>query len=95
MKMRDIRPDMFQYKGSTNCLRVARVLQGYLDGEIDEKIRQKVASHLSLCRRCGLDAQSFTEIKAALAEQSSIPSDAVERLTHFANDIVAGEEGSR
>ena len=94
MKMRDIRPDMFKSKGGTNCVRVARVLQGYLDGEIDEKTRRKVANHLALCRRCGLDARSYTEIKATLAESSGISSDAVDRLAHFAHDIVAGEEGT-
>ncbi len=92
MKMRDIRPDMFTQKGGTNCFRAARVLQGFLDGEIDEKTRQKVASHLALCRRCGLDAQSYREIKAALADQSSISPEAVERLVHFAHDVVAREE---
>ena len=95
MKMRNIRLDMFKYKGGTNCVRVAQVLQGYLDGEIDEKTRLKVANHLSLCRRCGLDAKSYTEIKAALADRSSISSDDVERLIHFAHDIVAGEQETR
>ena len=49
------------------CLRVARVLQSYLDGEADPPTAAAVAAHLEECRRCGLEASTYAAIKTAIA----------------------------
>jgi len=51
----------------SRCREVARLLQSYLDHGIDAQAAALVAQHLEACRRCGLAAETYSEIKAALA----------------------------
>ncbi len=55
-----------------HCLRVALVLQSYLDGETDPPTETAVAEHLETCRRCGLEASTYNSIKTALAADDSL-----------------------
>ena len=83
--------DMFRKKGGVTCLQVARILQRYLDDQLDEGAAAQVADHLDACRRCGLDAESYREIKVALASRTRPPSpEQVERLTSFVAGLVSG-----
>ena len=92
MRMREIRPDMFTKKGGASCVQVARVLQQYLDGELDTSHRALVAGHLSACRRCGLDEKSFREIKSALARRRhELPAEPIDRLRRFAAGLAASD----
>ncbi len=81
-------PSMLSRSG---CLRVTRVLQSYLDGEIDPETSAIVAQHLEECRKCGLEASTYRTIKTAIAqvgdEAASVDRAAVERLRHFADDL--------
>jgi anti-sigma factor RsiW len=84
-----LRLDMFRRRGGVNCLQVARILQRYLDDQLDERAAAHVASHLDECRRCGLDAESYREVKRALASRARPPtSRQVERLTAFVAELV-------
>lgn len=49
------------------CMAVVRVLQAYLDGEVDESTARRVSQHLEVCRRCGMEADTYRAIKAAMA----------------------------
>jgi Putative zinc-finger len=82
--------DMFRKKGGVTCLQVARMLQRYLDDQLDEGAAAQVADHLDECRRCGLDAESYREVKVALASRSrpSTP-EQVERLTSFVAGLIS------
>jgi anti-sigma factor (TIGR02949 family) len=77
-----------------SCMDVGRVLQSYLDGEVDEVAARRVARHLEACRRCGLEASTYAEIKQALTRRSrDVPQDAVDRLRRFGEDLVdTGDE---
>ena len=74
------------------CYRVARVLQSYLDGEVDADTAGDVAAHLEHCRRCGLEAGTYRAIKAAIAvvpaggrhPGEGVDADALARLRAFA-----------
>jgi anti-sigma factor RsiW len=68
-----------------SCMQVMRVLQSYLDGQTDEVTARRVARHLDACRRCGLEAATYRQIKAALTRRS-VPADqsTVERVRRFA-----------
>ena len=92
MRMREIRPDMFTKKGGTSCVQVSRVLQQYLDGERDISHRALVASHLSACRRCGPDENSFREIKSVLARRRhELSAEPIDRLRRFAAGLAASD----
>jgi len=85
--------DMFRKKGGVTCLQVARILQQYLDDQLDEGAAARVADHLDECRRCGLDAESYREVKVALASRSRPPSpEQIERLTSFVTGLVTDGE---
>lgn len=48
--------------------------------------------HLEDCRRCGMEAAAYTEIKASLARRGeALPDDAVARLRSFGERLI--EEG--
>lgn len=75
-----------------SCLEVGRILQSYLDDEVDEVTARRVARHLEACRRCGLEASTYAEIKRALGRRSSgVPEDAVRRLHEFAERLIADD----
>lgn len=69
------------------CRRVARLIQSYLDGMIADR----VSAHLEECRRCGLEAATYAEIKNALARHSQAPPEAVERLRSFGRGLIDQE----
>lgn len=75
----------------SGCLRVTRILQAYLDGEVDEATSAMVAKHLEECRRCGLEASTYRAIKVAITETgpdvAPVDANAVERLSRFAEDL--------
>ena len=80
-----------------SCMQVGKALQSYLDGHVDDLTAGRVARHLELCRRCGMKAETYTQIKASLARRGTpIDPEAVSRLRAFGEQLVAkgGEPGS-
>ena len=78
------------------CHRVARVLQSYLDGEVDPPTTAAVVEHLELCRCCGLEASTYTAIKTAIAAGDSVRQERIDpttlaRLDHFARGLATHE----
>jgi anti-sigma factor RsiW len=75
------------------CPEVGRLLQRYLDGEIDEMKAQRIAHHLEDCRRCGLKVETYSAIKASLRQHRlDVPGDAIEHLRGFARDLIADDD---
>lgn len=71
------------------CREVGRVLQSYLDGHVDELTARRVARHLELCRRCGMEAQTYSEIKRSLARRGGdVDPEVVERLRSFGSELI-------
>ncbi|MDA8343789.1 MAG: zf-HC2 domain-containing protein [Actinomycetota bacterium] len=78
------------------CREAARVLQSYLDGQLDAAEAGRVADHLEVCRRCGLDAATFRSIKATLAGAAPEPEPGVvDRLEAFARSLGDGKPEHR
>ncbi|MGH9245181.1 MAG: zf-HC2 domain-containing protein [Acidimicrobiales bacterium] len=72
-----------------SCRQVGRLLQRYLDDDVDDLTARRIIRHLDDCRRCGLEAAAYTEIKASLARRyDTIPDDAVRRLREFGERLV-------
>lgn len=77
-----------------SCLQATRALQRYLDGELDELSAQRVRRHLGVCRRCGLEADTYAEIKKAVARRAEdVPTQTVRRLEDFARDLATADRG--
>jgi len=71
------------------CTEVGRLLQHYLDGDLDERRTTRLAAHLEDCRRCGMEADTYTQIKASLSRRGreDLPTDAVARLRAFGESL--------
>jgi len=70
------------------CREVGRLLQRYLDGDTDDHVTARVAEHLEDCRRCGLEAEIYREIKASLARQAPVlPATTLARLRRFCDQL--------
>lgn len=82
-------------RSTASCREVGRVLQSYLDHELDEVAARRVARHLDDCRRCGLEASTYAEVKAALARRADpVPEDTVERLRQFGAQLTDEADGT-
>ncbi|HZD65095.1 MAG TPA: zf-HC2 domain-containing protein [Acidimicrobiales bacterium] len=90
---RGIRPSR---TGRASCMEVARVLQSYLDREVDEVTARRIAVHLETCRRCGLEATTYRAIKASLARRAGpMDPDLLGRLRDLATGLAGGSEGGQ
>ena len=78
--------------GSLSCAEVAALLHQFLDDESDEVTAGRVAAHLDDCARCGVEADVYRDIKAALARRRTpLPDVSVRRLRQFGERIAAGD----
>lgn len=78
-------------RGLMSCRQVGKILQSFLDAELDEAATVKVAEHLEDCRRCGMAADLYLEIKASLGP--GVPEESLTRLEEFAERLAVGERG--
>lgn len=72
--------------GALNCIRVGRMLQRHLDGELDADTARLVTLHLDDCRRCGMTAREYRSIKRALRDAGRNEA-AIARLRDFASSL--------
>lgn len=80
------RPDRL---GTDACTDVARALQTYVDGELDAAPSSEVSAHLGACRRCGLEADAYAELKRSIRNEVAPPPGAIKRLREFAEGMLA------
>lgn len=86
---------MFERLTMRRCHQVAKVLQSYLDGEIDARTAKRVHDHLEVCRRCGMEASTYQAIKDAVpasvatGDTATVDPDALARLRDFTNRLAA------
>jgi anti-sigma factor RsiW len=73
------------------CARVGKVLQQYLDMELDAATASEVLSHLEECRDCGLEADTYQAIKDSVGRQGAPDSAAIDRLKAFADELASGD----
>lgn len=77
-----------QMRDMLECRRIRALLQSYLDGHISPEEAVRVSAHLDACRRCGLAAETFREIKAGLARFAEQPDrQTVQRLERFVEEL--------
>lgn len=73
---------------SVKCHELGKVLQSYLDGDLEPDFANKIATHLEKCRKCGLDLETYQRIKDSLASQlPEVDPEAIARLRQFGNEL--------
>ena len=75
-----------------DCARVGKVLQQYLDSELDVATASEVLSHLEDCRDCGLEAETYRRIKASVARSGTPDPDSLQKLRAFAEELATSGE---
>jgi anti-sigma factor RsiW len=80
----------FSRSNPSKCRHVARVIQSYLDDELDEQRRSAVELHLQACRDCGLDAYSFEQLKMSVARLQVADDELIGRLREFGESLEHG-----
>lgn len=79
-------------RNQMSCHQVGKVLQSYLDQELDDDAARKVAAHLEDCRRCGLEAETYEALKASLQRgPAGLADEPVNRLREFGERLARGE----
>ena len=78
--------------GDIDCHEVGELLQQYLDGYTDADRSARIGVHLEACRRCGMDAAAYEQIKRTLATQrQDLPAASLERLREFGERLADGD----
>lgn len=73
---------------SYDCKQVGKLLQEYLDDQLNEAVRAKMQTHLMMCADCGLEYTTFLQLKHALADRrNALPEDAIRRLQQFSTKL--------
>ena len=73
---------------SVKCRELGKVLQSYLDGDIEPDFADKLAAHLKDCRKCGLAEETYQRIKDSLAaKMPEVDPEAIARLRQFGNEL--------
>ncbi len=79
-------------KPEVNCREVGKVLQSYLDDDVEGDFAGKIAAHLDACKECGLEVETYRQIKTSLAgKMPEVDPDAVARLRSFGEKLKTGE----
>jgi anti-sigma factor (TIGR02949 family) len=75
------------------CRRVGEKLQAYLDGEVDDLTTRRIAHHLEDCRRCGMELDVYTQIKASLRRRGDEADEgALQRLRSFSEKLASSPD---
>jgi anti-sigma factor (TIGR02949 family) len=76
-----------------SCEEVAKVLQAYLDGEVDVHTARMVAGHLEDCATCSHESDVYNGIKASLAtRRRDIDPEIRRALEGFIRDLPAAPD---
>ncbi len=73
-----------------DCHRVGKVLQRYLDGNLDDHAARRVAVHLDACRRCGFEVSTYQQLKVSLHRSAPVDALALARLRTFVDMLASG-----
>jgi anti-sigma factor RsiW len=78
---------------AAHCSEVITALLEFLDGEVvDAETGARVEQHLEACRRCGLEASVYREIKQSLRQRrGDADAAALDRLRVFVARVGAGD----
>lgn len=77
------------------CRKVRRLVNAFLDDEIDPALARRVAAHLDVCEDCGLEAETYRAVKRALTDvREELDPHVLERLERFV-DRLPSEPPSR
>lgn len=75
-----------------SCEQIMEVLQGYLDGQVDENTARRVAAHLDKCELCGPEADLFVRIKDRLAHsQQAVDPEVLASLHSYGQRVAQGD----
>jgi Putative zinc-finger len=78
-----------------DCKHIGPILQQYLDEQaghqLSQATREKVAAHLMKCVDCGLERETYLEMKKALSRREDPSPDTLARLRRFAETITDHE----
>ncbi len=78
----------YQIRDMWECRKVGTLLQSHLDGALSVEDARRVTAHLQACRRCGMNAETFKALSAAVAGLSTVVDpDALARLGRFLDEL--------
>ncbi len=73
---------------TVSCREVGKVLQSYLDGDVEPDFAAKIADHIEACRDCGLEAETYQRIIDSLAgHRPTVDDAALDRLREFGESL--------
>jgi anti-sigma factor (TIGR02949 family) len=74
-----------------SCCEVMRLVQSFVDGELNERRARRIAQHLDDCQNCGLEVALYQEIRESLRRQIPIHEPTLARLKDFVRQLEENE----
>ncbi len=76
---------------SSDCARIAEIIQQYLDSEGTPELAARVERHLQDCEMCRIEAAALVDLKDAIRRHGERDLDARSRLEEYAERLARGE----
>jgi anti-sigma factor RsiW len=74
-----------------SCRKGCKLVQAYVDEEVDEQSAGVITRHLAECQQCRQEVTVNRRLREALRAQASVPESTVARLREFAHHCAEGQ----
>ncbi len=78
--------------GFDDCMELRKDFQTHIDGELDQETARRIDDRLDACKGCGMEHETYLELKQALTKMRPPSPEALGRLEDFVEDLASGAE---
>ena len=80
--------------GFADCMELRKEFQTQIDGELDAATAKRIEERLEACKGCGMEYETYLELKQSLTRMRPPSPEALRRLESFAEDLASGAEAT-
>ncbi len=80
--------------GFDDCMELRKEFQTHIDGELDEDTARRIEERLESCKGCGMEHETYLELKQSLTKMRPPSPEAIDRLEDFAENLASGAEST-
>lgn len=78
--------------GFADCMELRKEFQTHIDGELDAATAKRIEERLEACKGCGMEHETYLELKTSLTKMRPPSPEALDRLEDFAENLASGTE---
>ncbi len=78
--------------GFGDCMELRKEFQTHIDGELDADTARRIDERLEACKGCGMEHETYLELKQSLTKMRPPSQEALGRLEDFTDNLASGTE---